>query len=648
MKSKATGERMTHDAQVRLSVSSPPPEKAARPGTLTHTLWTLTLENPVLLLALVGLMAGAVLRFGAGLPGPGNLVWLATLIVGGAPVVYRTVRGMLRGNFASDVVAMLAIVVAVVMGQSFAGLVIVIMQSGGEALEKYSLRRASSSLEGLLARAPHLAQRKTASGLEEVSVEDVRVGDTLLVRPGDLIPVDGELLSIQAEIDEAALTGEAISAPKLRGAALLSGSVNVGDAFELRATHLSKDSKYSQIVALVQKAQAEKPPLQRLADRYAVWFTPVTLVTAGLGWLITGQLDTILAVLVVATPCPLILAVPVAVISGINRAASFGIIVKGGTAIEQIGRAQAMVFDKTGTLTHGSPTVERVVERVPPGGQIAGGELLRLAGSAEQLSSHPLAQALTKAARLAQEGRVLPLPLHVLERAGGGVQAQVEGRAVAVGSPAFLEQVTGRPVPNEAVLRDDLTSYIAVDGVFAGAVTFSDQLRPGVSELMARLKRLGVRFTVMLTGDRFEHAKEISRQAGLDAFEAGLLPEGKVEAILKLEQKYTHVIMVGDGINDAPALATATVGVAMGAHGTGISAEAADIVLLIDDVSKVADAVEVGQRMLTIAKQSIFVGLGLSFTLMAFAAFGLIPPVMGALAQEGIDVLVILNALRAR
>ena len=644
MNSNSTDERTTQGAHVRLPTGPPSPEKAARPVTLIHTLKTLTLENPVLLLALVGLIVGAVLRFGAGLLGPGNLVWLATLIVGGAPVVYRTVRGMLRGNFASDVVAMLAIVVAVVMGQSFAGLVIVIMQSGGEALEKYSLRRASSSLEGLLARAPHLAQRKTAFGLESVAVEAVRVGDTLLVRPGDLIPVDGELLSAQAEIDEAALTGEALSAPKLSGAALLSGSVNVGDAFELRATHLSRDSKYSQIVALVQKAQGEKPPLQRLADRYAVWFTPVTLLTAGLGWLITGQVDTILAVLVVATPCPLILAVPVAVISGINRAASFGIIVKGGTAIEQIGRAQAMVFDKTGTLTYGSPTVQEVL----PGGQMVGGELLRLAGSAEQLSSHPLAQALTQAALLAQVDQKLPLPTEVLERAGGGVQAKVEGRAVAVGSPAFLGQVTGCPVPEGSLQHSDLASYVAVDGSFAGVITFSDKLRPGVPELMARLKRLGVKRTVMLTGDRFEHAGEISRQAGLDAFEAGLLPEGKVLAIRKLEQQYTSVVMVGDGINDAPALATATVGVAMGAHGTGISAEAADIVLLIDDVSKVADAVEVGQRMLRIARQSIFVGLGLSFALMALAAFGLIPPVIGALAQEGIDVLVILNALRAR
>ena len=303
-----------------------------------------------------------------------------------------------------------------------------------------------------------------------------------------------------------------------------------------------------------------------------------------------------------------------------------------------------MVFDKTGTLTFGSPTVERVVTA----GDMKQSDLLRLAGSAEQLSSHPLAQTLTRAALLGQQEKVLPLPLEVSEVAGGGVRARIEGRAVAVGSPDFTLQVTGRPVPARAVQRNDLASYVAIDGSFAGAITFSDQLRPGVRELMERLRRLGVQRTVMLTGDRAEHASGVSAQAGLDSFEAGLLPEAKVEAIRKLETQYTSVVMVGDGINDAPALATATVGVAMGAHGTGISAEAADIVLLIDDVTRVADAVEVGQRMPRIARQSIFVGLGLSFGLMGFAAFGLIPPVVGALAQEGVDVSVILNARQAR
>jgi heavy metal translocating P-type ATPase len=423
---------------------------------------------------------------------------------------------------------------------------------------------------------------------------------------------------------------------------LLSGSVNVGDAFEMRATALSVDSKYAKIVELVRKAQEEKPPLQRLADRYAVWFTPVTLVMCALGWLITGNPHTILSVLVVATPCPLILAVPVAIISGINRAASFGIIVKGGTAIEQIGRAQAIVFDKTGTLTYGTPTVDQIVAF----NGTAPKEIMRLAGGAEQLSGHVLAQSLTQAA-LKQNGS-LPMPSDVHETAGYGIEAQVDGHHVVVGSPKFISDSTGENIPAQKLTHSELAAYIAIDRKPAGVVTFSDQLRPGVPELMTRLRGLGVKHTAMLTGDREDHAREVSKAAHLDGFEAGLLPEGKVEAVKKLKQRYNPIVMVGDGINDAPALATATVGVAMGAHGTGISAEAADIVLMVDDVSRVADAVETGQRMLRVAKQSIYVGLGLSLALMVLAAFGLIPPAIGALLQEAIDVAVIVNGLRAR
>lgn len=599
-------------------------------------------ENPIPFIALIGLVAGAVARFGAGRSDVADLIWLATLLIGGVPVVFETTKGMLRGNFASDVVAMLAIITAVLTQEYFAGVIIVLMQSGGEALENYSLRRASSSLEKLLARAPHIAHRVTSSQIEDIQVEQVNIGDTLVVRPGDLIPVDGKLLSEQAEIDEAALTGEPLTAPKKVGDILLSGSVNAGDAFEMQATQRSVDSKYAKIVELVRKAQEEKPPLQRLADRYAVWFTPVTLVMCALGWLITGNPHTILSVLVVATPCPLILAVPVAIISGINRAASFGIIVKGGTAIEQIGRAQAIVFDKTGTLTFGTPTVDQIV----PFNGVAPAEIMRLAGGAEQLSGHVLAQALAQAA-LKQSGS-LPMPNDVHEVAGNGIEAQVEGHHVVVGSPKFILDSTGQGISEQRLTNNELAAYIAIDKKPAGVVLFSDQLRPGVPELMTRLKTLGVIHTAMLTGDRADHAREVAQAAHLDSFEAGLLPEGKVESVKKLKQQYTPIIMVGDGINDAPALATATVGVAMGAHGTGISAEAADIVLMVDDVSRVADAVETGQRMLRVAKQSIYIGLGLSFALMVLAAFGLIPPAIGALFQEAIDVAVIVNGLRAR
>jgi len=597
-------------------------------------------ENPIPLAALIGLLLGAITRFIFARPDVADVIWLAVLVVGGAPTVLKTIQRMLKGNFAADVVAMLAIVTAVIMREYFAGVIIVIMQTGGEALENYSLRRASSTLEKLLARAPRIAHRKEAGQITEIEANQVRVDDILMVRPGDLVPVDGTLLSVQADVDEAALTGEPLTRSKQMGDGLLSGSVNGGNAFEMRAVKIAAESKYAQIVQLVQKAQQEKPPLQRLADRYAVWFTPLTLVMCGVGWLITGTPSTILAVLVVATPCPLILAVPVAVLGGINRAAAASIVVKSGTAIEQIGRVAVMVFDKTGTLTFGTPTINQVVTL----DGLARDDLLHIAGSVEQLSAHTLAQALTAAASAMQP---LSLPTHFRERPGFGTEGDLDGQHIVLGSPRYLKDITGNTVP-AGTIRPELTTYIAIDNQLAGLITFEDQIRPGVVALMQRLRTLGIQQTVMLTGDSLEHAQAIGKQAEIDQIQANLLPEDKVRVVREIMQKYPVVAMIGDGINDAPALATATIGIAMGAHGTGISAEAADIVLLVDDVTKVAYAVETGQRMLRIAKQSIYIGLGLSFGLMVIASFGLIQPAIGALLQEAIDVTVILNALRAR
>ena len=613
-------------------------EQAAKSGKLR----AFVRANPVPFLALAGLLVGLVLQFGLHQPSSARRVWLATLIVGGIPLVWRTARGMLQGKFASDVVAMLAVVTAVIMDQAFAGVIIVLMQAGGEALESYSLGRASSSLDQLLARAPRTAHRKAGEELTEVEVASVRPGDVLVVRPGDLIPVDGTLLSAQADVDESALTGEPMPRGKSPGDALLSGSVNTGGAFEMRADKIGAESQYSRIVQLVKQAQEERPPLQRLADRYAVWFTPLTLVMCGLGWWITGDIHTILAVLVVATPCPLILAVPVAVISGINRAASLGIIVKGGTALEQIASAKAFVFDKTGTLTLGRP----VVEAVTPFDGLTPREILHAAGSVEQLSSHLLGRTLAAAAQ--KEGGPLTMPTSFQEVAGRGVEADLDGQHIIIGSPRFLMERIGSSGPPHDSTQGALEAYVAIGGKPSGMIRLNDQLRPGVEPMLRRLKAMGVRHTVMLTGDNAENGNSIGSRIGLDEVKANLLPEDKVEALRALKSQYAPIVMVGDGINDAPALATATVGVAMGAHGTGISAEAADIVLLVDDVTRVADAMEAGRRMVHIAKQSIFVGLGLSFACMVAAAFGKIPPVTGALLQEAIDVAVILNALRAR
>ncbi|HEV2225269.1 MAG TPA: heavy metal translocating P-type ATPase [Nitrososphaerales archaeon] len=603
---------------------------------------------PLPILALSGLAAGGVAYLGLGQWGLASWIWYGTLIVGGAQVIVRTLRGMLKGKFAADIVAMLAIITAVLTDEAFAGVIIVLMQTGGEAIDDYGFRRASSSLEALLARAPRTARRKRNDTVEEIDVHGVSVGDILVVRPGDLIPVDGSITSGPAEVDESALTGEPLSRTKSVDETLMSGSLNVGSAFEMKATKVSAESGYTKIVELVKKAQEEKPPIQRLADRYAVWFTPATLILAAFGWLITQSLTAVLAVLVVATPCPLILATPLAVISGVNRAAKESIIVKSGAAIEQIGKVRVVIFDKTGTITHGTPVIERIVPIIG-----TEEEMLKKAASIEQFSSHPVAVS------LAQEGRdrysgLLPV-VNVREAGGQGIEADIGGEHIVIGSQRYVETKIGREFDSKAkdVLRDaqrkgSLVSFIAVQGEPAGIIVFSDQLRPGVPSMIQSLSELGVEHTVMLTGDNRVNAGTIAREAGIERVEANLLPEQKVEEVRKLNSMYQNTMMVGDGINDAPALATATVGVAMGAHGTGISAEAADIVLLVDDVTKVRDGIEIGQRTLHIAKQSIYFGIGVSIVLMIIASFGYIQPAAGAVMQEALDISVILNALRAR
>jgi heavy metal translocating P-type ATPase len=607
-------------------------------------------KYPIPFLALVGLAVGAILQFAFLQPSVARWVWYGTLIIGGAPVVWNTLRGVLRKQFAADIVAMLAIIAAILMDQAFAGVVVVLMQSGGEAIEDYGLRRASSSLDALLARAPKIARRIKEGKIEEVPVTEVEVGDQLVVRPGDIVPVDGTIVSGSSEIDESALTGEPLPKPKSIGDKVLSGSINTNLAFQLHADKQSSESQYSKIVELVKKAQEEKPPIQRLADHYAVYFTPITLAVAAIGFLITLNPVTILAVLVVATPCPLILATPIAVISGINRAAKRGIIVKGGAAIEQIGKAKAVAFDKTGTITYGTPFVEKIISI----NNLPSGETLYKAGCVAQLSSHVVSRAI--ADRAIEAFGKLEVPANFKETPGAGVQGDVGGEHIAIGSRRFLEDIIGEEIAGRAIedvidetkSHNRLLTFVSIDSKPVGVIVFNDQIRAGVPSMIQKLHDLGIEETVMLTGDNSENGNAVGRAAGIRVVESNLLPGQKADVLLKLKQKYDPLIMVGDGINDAPALATATVGIAMGARGAGISAEAADMVLLVDDVTAVSDAVQIGQRMLKVAKQGIFIGLGSSLVLMGIAAFGLIPPAIGAMLQEVIDASVILNALRAR
>lgn len=575
-----------------------------------------------------------------------QLVLLGGLIVTGAPIVWATLREAREGRWATDVVAMLAIVGAVLLRQPLAGLVIVIMRSGGEALEQYAAARASSALRDLEAAAPRTAHRIPTLGsalIEDIAATKIAVGDLILVRPGELVPCDGTVEDGASLVDVSRLTGEPVPISASKGTALLSGSLNGDGVLTAIATARAADSQYAKIVELVRNAQATKAPLERLADRYAVWFTPVTLLACLATYLFTHDATRVLAVLVVATPCPLILATPIAIIGGISVGARRQIIVRHGGALEALSTVDAAVFDKTGTLTIGKPAVRRVLALDMPEAA-----LLRLAGAVEQGSSHLLARTLVDAAFAA--GLELPIARHHVESPGRGLAAEVDGRDVAVGARAYiLERARYTPEQLAGLERDEvgLRAYVAVDGALAGVVEYEDRIRPGLRDLFVRLVRLGVRRTVLLSGDHGPNVRAVARAVGISEAFGDLLPDGKVSTVRALEREGLRVLMVGDGTNDAPALSAAHVGIALASHGGGISAEAADAVVLADDLDRVADAITIGQRTMSIARQSIWLGLGLSGIAMVGASFGLLVPTAGALLQEVIDIASIVNALRS-
>jgi len=623
---------------------------------------------PIPAIAIIGLIVGTVVHYIFNDEETGHWIWFITLVIGGAPIVFETIKEMLHGRFASDIVAMLAISTAIITNEAFPGVIIVIMQSGGKALEDYAFRKATTSLDELMTRSPKIAHRKINDNeIEDVDVERIRIGDQLVIRPGDLVPVDGTIVSGNAQIDESSLTGEPLSKIKHIGEEVFSGTINTGNIFEIKAKRISEESQYSKIVKLVKKAREEKAPIQRLADKYAVWFTPITLAMCGFGWLLTQNVQTILSVLVVATPCPLIFATPVAIIGGIDKAAKRSIIVKSGSAIEQISRADAIVFDKTGTITYGVPLVEDIIlldnfKKNQNGRNInySKDDILFKAASLEQMSSHPTAQSITRAGK--EKFNSFPLATSFHERSGSGVEGYVTGEHIMVGSYNYIESRFNTNTNYDSInsnrdllktitdfqKRGKMVALVNINGTNAGIITFTDKIRDGVATMIQDLKKKGMKETIMLTGDSLDNAKSIANQIGVDNYKYDLLPEDKVNEVKKLREKFKDIMMIGDGINDAPALATATVGIAMGAKGTAISAEAADVVLLVDDVTKVSDVIHIGKETIKVAKQSIFFGMGISFLLMIFASFGLILPSVGALFQEALDIGVILNALRAK
>lgn len=612
--------------------------------------------------ALAFLIAGAVAPLAVSADPWRNRIWFAGLLLTGLPVVWRTFRGLLRGEFAADVVAMLAIAGSMLLGQPLAGLIVVLMQTGGEALDAYAVARASSAVAALEADAPRTAHRVVQGQVHDIGATEIVPGDDLLVRPGELVPCDGTVLSGSSHVDTSRLTGEPLPVRAAIGTMLLSGSVNQEGALTLRAVRTSQESQYARIVELVRSAQASKSPLQRTADRWAIWFTPLTLGACLLAWLISDDWNRVLAVLVVATPCPLILAAPVAIIGGINRAARRSIIVRHGGALEALASVNTAVFDKTGTLTVGKPRVHQVVtdNGLSPEGMLA------LAAAVEQASGHLLARVIVGEAE--RRGATIRMATEVVETPGRGVIGRVNGRMVAVGSPEFVREavpaiaarltaldagtaglrayVAAEPAAEDAA-GDDVDRGSGDQGCAVARIEFADQLREELGPMFAELAALGIRDAYLLSGDTSANVAKIARDVGITQYEGDLTAEAKVARIAALQQRGRRVVMVGDGTNDAPSLSTATVGIALAGHGGGVVAEAADIVLLIDDPRRVPEAVRIGRRSLRIAKQSIGVGLGLSIIGMGFAAAGLLTPIAGAFIQEAIDVAVILNALRA-
>jgi heavy metal translocating P-type ATPase len=547
------------------------------------------------------------------------------------------VRDILRGRWGLDILAVTAIVATVLVGEYIAALLVVLMLTGGEALEDYASRRAKRELDALLTRAPQLAHRMQGDRIVDIRADEVRPGDVLLVRPSEIVPVDATLSSVEASMDESSITGESVPAEKETGDQVLSGSVNGQLAVEIIASATAAESQYQQIVALVAVAADSKAPVVRLADRYAVPFTLFSLTLAGVAWWLSGDPVRFAEVLVLATPCPLLIAAPVAFIGGMSRAARNGVIVKGGGVLEQLASAKTAVFDKTGTLTYGAPTLVAI----RPENGFGADELLGVVASAEQYSSHVLATSMIDAAR--NRGIRLTEADQASEQATNGVQATIEGRDVVVGKFAFVAE-HAPDATRTAIAPGELAVHVGIDGTFAGALLASDRVRDNAEATLDRLGELGVLETMMLTGDAQATADHIATEIGITSVRAECLPADKVHEVGAITAR--PVIMVGDGVNDAPVLAAADVGIAMGAKGATAASESAHAVI-IDDISRTAKAVEIGQDTVRIARQSIWLGIIVSVGLMIIAAFGLIPATVGALLQEVVDLATILAALRA-
>lgn len=557
----------------------------------------------------------------------GGLVALSMLI--------EMIRTLKSGRYGVDLLAITAIIATLAVGEYWAALMVLVMLTGGDSLEDYAAHKAGRELKSLLDNSPQVAHLMRGDGLVDVAVDELQVNDQVVVKPGELVPVDGHIIEGSSLFDESSLTGESRPVERTINEPIMSGSVNGETSITMVVDQLAINSQYQAIVKLVESSAAQPAHFVRLADRYAVPFTLVAYLIAGVAWWLSKDPVRFAEVLVVASPCPLILAAPIALISGMSRASRNGIIVKTGTTIEKLALAKSAAFDKTGTITNGQLTVDQVVPMI----DIEPSELCRLAASAEQASAHILARSLLQVVPAAQLLEIISLK----EMTGAGVTAQLaSGQTVQVGKFEFV-------APDQAKQSQTQTTvYIGIDGRYAGYITFIDHLRKEAPQTMSTLHQLGLQRLMMLTGDQATTAKEIAAQVGIDEVHAGCLPADKIRLINNVTPEQRPIIMVGDGVNDAPSLASADVGIAMGAHGATAASESADVVILKDDLSRVSGAITIARDTMRVARQSVLIGIFICIGLMLIASTGVVPALIGALFQEVVDTVSILYALRAR
>ena len=613
---------------------------AIPPESVQRRRFVLSIEAALTILAAVTILVYLILHYLVQVsPNISRLPLYLTLGLGGLPVLFNLLRQLMRRELGTDVLAGLAIVTSYLLGEYLVGAIIVLMFSGGVALEQFATHRASSVLDALARRMPRIAHRKQEIGLKDITLDQVEVGEMLVVLPHEYCPVDGVVVEGHGTMDESYLTGEPFEMSKAPGSEVLSGAINGESAFTIRATRLPIDSRYARIMQVMQEAEQQRPRLRRLGDRLGAWYTPATLIVAGLGWMLTGDPDRFLAVIVIATPCPLLIGIPVAVIGAISLAARRGIVIKNPGVLEKVDKCTTLIFDKTGTLTYGRPLLTEVV--CTP--EFSKEEVLTLAASVEQYSKHPLALAILRAA---EHDKLHLRPVtEISEKPGEGMRGIVDSKTVIITGRVALSG-EGREVPGELPpASGGLECLILVDKQYAAAFRFRDEPRHESDTFVSHLSpRHGVSKVMLLSGDRESEVSYLAERVGITEVHSGKSPEEKV-GIVREEASNAPTLFVGDGINDAPAMQAATVGVAFGQN-SDITSEAADAVIMDASLRRVDELIHIGQRMRVIALQSAVGGMGLSVVGMFLAAFGFLPPVAGAVAQEIIDVIAVLNALR--